>query len=203
MIKNVLKKSKFNKKVDYTFAKYYYKCDFINKYNSLSIKKLPVLKKLIVELSLEDLQKAFIVPIAIENSTITVFTFIFIFLISNLMPYINFNKSNLSKHNFALKIIFNNEQQILNFLHGLSYNKLFKYNKNIHFKDNVQKLFVIIEKCPANSFFELESLSSTGPRYISNIKLNEFNFVLKFIFKLPFSVQSFSNLIKNYLFLNN
>lgn len=196
--------SNINLKVDYKFSQYYNTCDFINKYNLTVYSAKPCIKQVVLELSLEEIINSFMIKFGtINQNNIQIVGVLFVYIISNLFPFISFNFSKLNKtENYCLKIVFNKEQEIYNFLHDIQHfleletinifsNKLVKVENKVVLK--------VTENCKSNIFFELEMIIN---KYIKNINANELNLFLTIDFyNIPKFVSS-KNVIKNFAFLN-
>lgn len=191
-----------NKKIDYKFSEYYRVCDNINKYNLNSFFDAPSIKQITFELPLENTLKAFVLKTQYSLDKTHVLSLLFVYIISNVFPYINYNKSNslklINKNGYCLKINFNNYQEIFSFLHNI-YDKLTIEMPKIFEKTKNQKYYIITKFCNADIFFELKNIID---KYLHNINIKELYFLLKFKFfkssKLKFNI----NLIQNFPFLN-
>lgn len=197
-------KNNLNIKVDYKFSQYYLNCDFINKYNVKSLYKKPILKQLVVELPLEQIIAALIIKSQHSNENIQIISFFFLYIVSNLLPFINFNKLNLLKlvnsNNYSLKIIYNTEQQIYSFLHDIC--EKFKIENCKAFQNNeinFKNFFILTQTCKSDTFFELQSITD---KYIKNINIKELDFYIRFCFFNTSTIKSNEKLTYNFPFLN-
>ena len=102
-------------------------CDLINKYNFKNVHEIPELKKIVLELNLEDfLLSCDLSQKEQTDSNIQIRAYIIIYILMGLMPFINFNKSSSSslkvkslENNYSLKIILSNKKEINSFLTSL------------------------------------------------------------------------------------
>ena len=193
-------------------TKYLSNYDLINKYNSESIYKNPKLKKIIVELSSEDLllaseygnKKALDPDVQIKS-------FLILYIFYSLKPFININNKSSSKDDgdskFSLKIVLSSPEEIDSFLKSLFIENWNKLNledfslikKNIkrysqHISEN--KDFILNAKIPAGTFLEIDSLLSKN---LLGINSKALNLKVGFLFSNPlFKIRKTStNLIKN------
>jgi len=81
-------------KINHNFNNYLINCDLLNKYNIKNINQTPKLKKIVVELPLEELLKASESSSNSEiNDDIQIQSFLILYLLSTFIPYIVFKKS--------------------------------------------------------------------------------------------------------------
>lgn len=190
-----------SKKMDYTFSQYYHNCDLINKYNLVSFDKKPQIKQLVLKISLEEITNSFITKnSSLNDNNIQIISFLFIYVVANVLPFIKLNDLNLSNKNlFSLKVAFNNEQQILKVLHDLHFLKV-ENVKDFNLKDlKKNSFFILTETCKADKFFELESLIN---KHFKNININELNLSLVFKFSNLVYLKSSKNFVQNFPFLS-
>ena len=195
-------KQKLNKKMDYKFSEYFKLCDSINKYNLISSFDTPFIKQIVLELPLENTLNAFVSKTQHTSENGQILTLLFIFIVSNLFPYINYNKSKslklINKVGYSLKITFTNFQEIFFFLHDI--HKKINLDLSNDFKNiKNQQHFVITKSCNIDMFFELKNILD---KQLNSVNSKELFFNLKFVIfkssKIPFN----SNFIRNFPFLN-
>ncbi len=195
-------KQKLNKKMDYKFSEYFKLCDNVNKYNLTSSSDTPFIKQIVLELSLENTLNAFVSKTQYTAENGQILTLLFIYITSNLFPYINYNKSNslklINKTGYSLKIKFTNSQNIFFFLHDI-YKKIdLSIHNNFNDVKN-QKYFVITKLCNVDIFFELKNIID---KQLNNINSKELFFNLKFIIFKPSKIKFNNNFMQNFPFLN-
>ena len=202
---SILTINKNNKKGSF----YLSNCDLINKYNIKTTYGIPKIEKIILEFPFEEFVKS--CNFIEKDPTNPIFQMkgaIIFYILTNLMPYINFNKSivvlkkNVSlENNYSLKIIITNKEEINLFLNTLfveNWSKLlvedFSLFKKADLKYNNQKSIVLRTSISGNSFIEIENFLN---QYFSKINsrnlLIKCNFVLSNLNKKITSI----NLIKN------
>jgi hypothetical protein len=194
-------KKNLNKKLDYTFAQYFHNCDFINKYNLISYQKIPCIKKITLKLSFQELVNSFIFKTSnINENNMKIISVLFFFIFTNSLPFIDFSKLKEQDTNiYSLKILFNTQQQIYNFLHDIC--EYFKMGKVKSFASlKTSKYFIVNEICKATHFFELDNLIN---KKVKTLNVKELKFFLKFQFFNPIFLKSSQQFIKNFPFLNH
>lgn len=196
-------KQKINKKIDYKFSEYYRVYDSINKYNLKSSFNTPFIKQIIFELPVENTLKAFIAKTQQHSSESgQILTLLFIYVISNFFPYINYNKANplklLNKTGYSLKISFNNVQEIYSFLHEIQ--EKLKLDLLSNFKNTKnQNFFVLTKSCNVDFFSGLTSLLD---KYVNIVNSKELFFVVKLNVFKPKKAKFNADFIQNFPFLN-
>lgn len=188
-------------KIDYKFSQYYSDCDFINKFNLKSMYTKPSLKHVILELPLDITINSFISKIKFSNSQAEILSFLLLYIIFNLIPYINYNKfkifKNIEQNGYCLKLIFTKQTHIASFLYDVS--------EKITLKDDCIKKknktnFLLTKTCKASNFFELEDLLN---KHIKNINIKELKCYLRFVFINTANLKSNKYLICNFPFFTN
>ena len=189
-------------------------CDLINKYNFKNVHEIPELKKIVLELNLEDfLLSCDFSQKEQTDSNIQIRAYIIIYILMGLMPFINFNKSSSSslkakslENNYSLKIILSNKKEINSFLTSLfieNWSKLlledfllFKNTKNSQSKkiQSATKSVVLNTIIPGNIFFEIENLLTKN---LTGINPKTLKFRLNFLIANMSKIKNFNNLIKN------
>jgi len=169
-------------KINHNFNNYLINCDLLNKYNIKNINQTPKLKKIVVELPLEELLKASESSSNSEiNDDIQIQSFLILYLLSTFIPYIVFKKSKKlkdSSKNFSVKFVLSQTSDINNFLVTFFIENWFKLKIQDFtlFKNKTQKLnscfitapkFTFNTKVPINSFIEIENFLNQ-----SNMGLN-------------------------------
>jgi len=189
-------------------------CDLINKYNFKNVHEIPELKKIVLELNLEDflLSCDFSQKEQTDSNT-QIRAYIIIYILMGLMPFINFNKSAGSslkaksvENNYSLKIILSNKKEINSFLTSLfieNWSKLlledfllFKNTKNLSSKKvkSPSKSIVLNTIIPGSIFFEVESLLTKN---LTGINSKTLKFRLNFLISNMSNTKNSNNLIKN------
>ena len=189
-------------------------CDLINKYNFKNVHEIPELKKIVLELNLEDfLLSCDFSQKEQTDSNIQIRAYIIIYILMGLMPFINFNKSSSSslkakslENNYSLKIILSNKKEINSFLTSLfieNWSKLlledfllFKNTKNSQSKkiQSATKSVVLNTIIPGNIFFEIENLLTKN---LTGINPKTLKLRLNFLIGNMSKIKNFNNLIKN------
>jgi len=189
-------------------------CDLINKYSFKNVHEIPELKKIVLELNLED----FLISCDFSqkeqtDSNTQIRAYIIIYILMGLMPFINFNKSAGSslkaksvENNYSLKIILSNKKEINSFLTSLfieNWSKLlledfllFKNTKNLSSKKvkSPSKSIVLNTIIPGSIFFEVESLLTKN---LTGINSKTLKFRLNFLISNMSNTKNSNNLIKN------
>lgn len=189
-------------------------CDLINKYSFKNVHEIPELKKIVLELNLED----FLISCDFSqkeqtDSNTQIRAYIIIYILMGLMPFINFNKSGGSslkaksvENNYSLKIILSNKKEINSFLTSLfieNWSKLlledfllFKNTKNLSSKKvkSPSKSIVLNTIIPGSIFFEVESLLTKN---LTGINSKTLKFRLNFLISNMSNTKNSNNLIKN------
>jgi hypothetical protein len=193
---------------------YLSKCDLINKYNIKTAYKIPKIDSIVLEFPFDELIKACASSEKEQtNSTFQLKGATLFYVFTNLLPYINYNKSKISlkKENnqeigYSLKIIIKSKEAISSFLYTLfveNWSKLvvedftlFKKidSKDLVVKSKLQKKIVIRTSLIGNSFFEIESFLN---QYLP--KINPKNLSLKSNFIVLNSIKALDStkLVKN------
>ena len=195
---------KLTTKIDYNFLRYYHYYDFINKYNLKSFYKKSDIKSVILELSLTKIIDSFLLKHQYNIEVVQVVSFLLFYILSNFKPYINFHKSNFiqtnQKNNYALKIIFSNNNSMYSFLHDIHSRLKFKNIKEKKMKINLNGSLIVKEVCNAYHFFELKTFLN---KYATNINIKELNLSLYFKFSSKTNITSEQFFVRNFPFLNN
>jgi hypothetical protein len=193
---------------------YLSKCDLINKYNIKTTYKIPKIDSIVLEFPFEELAKACTFSEKEQtNSTFQLRGVILFYILTNLIPYINYNKSNslLKKETnkesgYSLKIIIKSKESISSFLCMLfieNWSKLiledfslFKNfdSKNLIVKSKTQKKFVIRTSLVGNSFFEIDTFLN---QYLSKINSKNLSLKSNFIVVNSIKARDSNKLVKN------
>ena len=193
---------------------YLSKCDLINKYNIKTAYKIPKIDSIVLEFPFDELVKASTFSEKEQtNSTFQLKGAILFYIFTNLVPYINYNKSKFlikketnQEFGYSLKIIIKSKESISSFIYMLfveNWSKLviedfslFKKldSKNLVVKSETQKKIVIRTSLIGNSFFEIESFLN---QYLP--KINPKNLSLKSNFIVSNSIKAVNStkLVKN------
>ena len=204
-----------NKKFSYHLNNYFLDIDLINKYYLLSIKKIPNLKKLTLELPLNEILNISDNSDRSESDAeIQMKTFLAMYLLNSFSPSIVFTTTKLFAKNEAqkchVKKIFHSKESINEILvdlfnehnlNHLSNGKNYKFYTLATKKDK-KKQFTFRAKFNYNAFFKLEKIVNN----INSLKKASvfINFEFENIFKI-FNLKrknnfSFVNLLQNLLF---
>jgi hypothetical protein len=173
---------------------YLYHCDQVNKYNIKSIHRITKLENVIFEFSINNFIKAAEYNVNEEDILIKTKAFLFLYLLSSTVPFINSNKLKIIKKQekdgssyYALKIILENKKDINQFLFTL-----FIENWNNALIDDIKILDdkilyneksknISIYNCifPASILFECNNILNV----LSGINTKDFFINISFIFK--------------------
>jgi hypothetical protein len=198
-----MKSIKLITRTDYRFLQYYHNYDVLNKYILKSLYKKPLLKSIVLELSLAKIADSFLTKFQYNTETIQILGFLIFYILFTFLPFINFSKSNSAelniKNNYALKVIISKQSQIYNFLHDISSYLNFDFTKEKNLKIGFNNNFIVTQFYNADNFFELESFLN---KYVKHINIKELNFYLRFNFIYENKLNSHENFIRNFPFLN-
>ena len=181
-------------------------CDLISKYNIKNVYCLPKIKKIVVELNFENFLNSF--NSSAENQSNTLKGVITLYILTNLMPFINFHTSDVfSKTKFqddkkySLKIILNDTYDIHFFLFLLfveNWSKLIAedfslINKNKNFNSSLTN-FVLRTSIVGSSFFDIQKFSGN---YFTNLNTKTFSIKVNLLLSNKIKSKSPTNLVKN------
>ena len=206
----------YNYNTNCKFNDYLSKSDLINKYNFKNLYEIPRLKKINVEINFKD----FLIASGLSeqeqtNSMSQIKSYLLLYCLLGVTPYLNCNKNSLVKFsknldiNYSLKLVFSSAQEQVFFLNSLFIENwetlkldgvsLFKSASNFNLSTN-SKQSVFNTQLPGNFFFELEDLFNKNVNTF-NLKLLKFhtNFLISNV-----SVTNSKQLIKNlqYFWIN-
>ncbi len=167
--------------------------DLINKYTITSVNKVPNIKRLIIDVSLKDIEKLFhFMELSQKDLFIKIFTSVVFFHLFDLPFLKTISKSDETT---VFKVTINQEEALLDFLflylietsNKKSYSLLLKNSKKLKLKNLIN----------LRTFFDLKKIDEI------NTFLNEFVYIKEFIVKLnflihtPITIKNYDNLIKN------
>ena len=198
-------------KINHKFNTYLLDCDLLNKYSIKNINQAPKLKKIILELPLEELIKASESSTGSEvNDDTQIQSFLILYLLSAFIPYIVFKKSKRLKDSlkkFSVKFVLSEKSDINNFLVTFFVENWFKLKVQdfILFKNRIHNVnscfitdskFTFNTKVPINSFIEIENFLNQ-----SNMGLNSKELFLNINFlihnPLPYKIENSTFFVKN------
>lgn len=207
-----------NQNIKLSSSTYLLSCDSINKYNLLSIYKQPKISKIILSISLKQIQENSYFYSTDENlsSDLKIRTFLLFFLLLGSSPYIVFQnikvlKDNRSKRNdgdFILKITIKNSDRISSFLSDLCLENNFLKNTSEFelfqplFQSQIQNnnskgSFNI--KLPADFFFDINEFFLYK---VQNLDLSRIKFNTNFVYENFPKDKNIQKVLQNTLYFN-
>jgi hypothetical protein len=201
------------KKTDYCRNNYISTLDLMNKYNLDEKKKIPILNKVVIELSIAQILKNFGKDNKNAfNSEIQIKSVLILYLLVFNVPFINFKKlevkiKNYLKENndsFSLRVSITDNNLINQLLirtffekRGFSISDL-RYFKKRDTKINVhcmnEKKFIYSTYIPSHNFVEIENFFN---RVLFGVNSNELFLKLSLHISNPVIKTNFKNVIKN------
>jgi len=181
-------------------------CDLIYKYNSKNVYCLPKIKKIVLELNFESFLNSF--NSSTENNSNNMKGVIILYILTNLMPFINFNTSDaFSKtklqddKKYTLKIMLNDAYDIHFFLFLLlveNWSKLIAedfslINKSKNFNSSLTN-YILRTSIVISSFFDIHKFSGN---YFTNLNTKTFSIKVNLILSNKIKSKNTTKLVKN------
>ena len=189
--------------------------DLINKYNLMSIHKIPTIRNIVLEFNLATFLKAFDLNLNKEvTNEVQVKAFLFLYLFSAVLPFINNKKrtvikiknknlNDLASTNYALKMILSNKKEIIallftlfieNWSNAIAEEQNF-FNKNMTSSSEYlnSKKILFTSFLPVSIFSETENLSQMLP----GLNTKELDLSINCLIQNPFIVKDYKKFLKN------
>ena len=189
--------------------------DLINKYNLISIHKIPTIQNIVLEFNLTTFLKAFDTNINKEvTNEVQVKAFLFLYLFSSMLPFINNKKrtimktknknvNDLSNTNYALKMILSNKKEIIAFLFTLfieNWTNAMAEEQNFFNKSMASSSeYLNSNKILFNAFLPVSIFSETENlgQVLPGLNTKEFDLSINCLIQNPFIGKDYKKFLKN------